>query len=234
MIARDYRSWSFADRSFFFAFAVSILWHLFWFFSVTIVVTPARGKPANQTKTVSLGPVLNDAIFRTLVESRPEASKAFYRQLSEFQSATEVPTQIIERHATVGDVASLPMGKDFAQSLRELIGGNKAMPEGTADHPGLSGDSSFFEITGDVSKNQILSRPDTPAGFLPSAVEFEFELAPDGKVIVTGTARSSTDPTEDRRWENYFRQWLFLPAPVLGGLDAPKGKITFKSMNREQ
>lgn len=234
MIAKDYRSWSFTDRSFLFGLAVSILWHLFWFFSVTIVVNPVKSKSSMQTKTVSLGPVLSDAIFQTLVESRPEVSKAFYRQLSEYESATEVPTQTVERHLPAGqagasgDVTSLPEGKNFAQSLRALIGGSKSAPEELAGHPGISGDTSFFELTGDISKDRILSRPEPPAGYLPAALELEFELAPDGKVVMIGTVRSSGDAAQDRRWEDYFRQWLFMPAPVLGGSGPIKGSVIFK------
>lgn len=227
MIAKEYHSWSFMDRSFLFAFSVSVLWHLFWFFSVTIVVTPAKSKSLMQTKTVSLGPVLSDAIFRTLVESRPEVSKAFYRQLSEYESATEVPAQTVERHAS-GDVTSLPEGKNFAQSLRALIGGSKSAPEESAGHPGISGDSSFFKLTGDISKDHILSRPEPPAGHLPVALELEFELAPDGKVVMIGTVRSSGDAAEDRRWEDYFRQWLFMPSPVLGSSGQVRGNVIFK------
>ncbi len=228
MISADYRSWSFRDRSFLFAFAVSVLWHLFWFFSVTIVVTPEKSKRLSMTKTVSLGPVLDDALFRTLVESRPEVSKAFYRPLTDFESVAEIPAQIMERHAG-GDVASLPMGKNFSQFLKRLVGGNKALPENASDHPGFSGDSSFFELTGEISKDQILSYPPAPKGFLPEALEMEFTLAADGKVLEIEIIRSSADPAEDQRWENYLRQWLFLPAPVLGDSGPLKGKVIFKS-----
>jgi len=155
VIAKDHRSWSFTDRSFLFAFSVSVLWHLFWFFSVTIVVTPAKIKSATQTKTVFLGPVLNDAIFRTLVESRPEVSKAFYRKLAEYEPATEVPTQTIERHAS-GDVTSLPEGKNFAQSLKALIGGSKSAPEGWADLP-----APVLGGSGPLKGKEIFKSPDT-------------------------------------------------------------------------
>ncbi len=124
----DYRSWSFADRSFGFALSVSLLWHLFWFFSVTIVVTPHRKIPGPPPKIVSLGPVLDDAIFKTLVESRPEISKAFYRQPADFSSATQAPLQTVERY-TPGDVVSVPMGKKFLSTLKEVVGGGKVSPD---------------------------------------------------------------------------------------------------------
>ena len=120
----DYRSWSFTDRSFLFAVMVSVLWHLFWFFSVTIVVAPPRKNPVMQPTVVALGPVLDDAIFKTLVETRPEISKAFYRPPADFATATEVPPQTIERYIP-GDVVSVPTGKKFYDSLKDRVGGTK-------------------------------------------------------------------------------------------------------------
>ena len=121
----DYRSWSFTDRSFLFAVMVSVLWHLFWFFSVTIVVAPPRKNPVMQPTVVALGPVLDDAIFKTLIETRPEISKAFYRPPADFTTATEVPPQTIERYIP-GDVVSVPTGKKFYDSLKDRVGGTKA------------------------------------------------------------------------------------------------------------
>lgn len=128
MISNDYRSWNFTDRSFLFAVLVSILWHLLWFFAVTIVVTPPAKKPLGQPRVVVLGAVLDDAIFRTLVESRPEISKAFYRPPDEFNDALGVPAQAVERYAP-GDVVSVPAGRQFFESLKEEIDGEKASPD---------------------------------------------------------------------------------------------------------
>ena len=124
----DYRSWSFTDRSFLFAVSVSVLWHLFWFFAVTIVVTAPRQQPLAQPKIVSLGPVLDDAIFRTLVESRPEISKAFYRPPASFSAATEVPVETVERYAP-GEVVSVPFGKKFFTTLKDALEEDKASPD---------------------------------------------------------------------------------------------------------
>ena len=125
---RDYRSWSFFDRSFFIGLLFSIVWHFFWFFSIKIVVSmppkPERPRPL----MVSLGPVMNDTIFKTLVETRPELSQSFYRRASDFSAVTEPPAQTTERHAA-GDVVSVPFGKKFVDSLREIVGGIKSAPD---------------------------------------------------------------------------------------------------------
>ena len=133
-MTNDYRSWNFTDRSFLFAVLVSVLWHLLWFFAITIVVTPPKQRPHPQPKVVVLGPVLDDAIFRTLVEARPEISKAFYRPPADFNTATSVPAQTIERYAP-GDVISVPSGKRFFEPLKDEIGGTKAAADNSAPAP---------------------------------------------------------------------------------------------------
>ena len=132
MIPADYRSWTFGDRAFIFAVTVSILWHLFWFFAVTIVVTPPKQALQRQPRVVSLGPVLNDAIFRTLVETRPEISKAFYRPSKEFNEVTDVPVENAGRYAA-GDVVSIPAEKKIPSVLEDEIRGTKALSDDVKD-----------------------------------------------------------------------------------------------------
>ncbi len=209
--AKDYRSWTFTDRSFLFAVAVSVLWHLFWFFSVTIVVTPPNAKKPSPTKFVSIGPVLDDTIFETLVSSRPEYSKAFYRELSDFDAATELPAPAVERRE-IGDVTSLPVDVRSARSPRQLS----------------FSPSDYFKLSGDVDPQQILSRPEPPDVNDVRPVELDFEIDGAGKVLSIDVAVSSGDPQLDQRWEDHLRQWLFIPAPVLGAEGRAKGRAIFR------
>ena len=124
---KDYESWSFWDRSFLWALAVSLLWHLFWFFSITITVS-SHQKIKPRPKLVSIGAVLDDTIFKTLVENRPQLSQAFYRPLSDFSPKLEPEVKTIERYSP-GDVVSVPFRKKFSNSLRELISGTKSSPD---------------------------------------------------------------------------------------------------------
>ncbi len=214
------------NRSFSFAVALSVLWHLFWFFSVTIIVTPRSEKKAARTKFVSIGRVLDDSIFQTLVESRPEYSKAFYRELSDFDAATELPTPSMGRHES-GDVTSLPLGADPAQSLRQLMSGPKAAPEEFFRGTGFS-PSDYFQLSGDVASHQILSRPEPPDVNDVRPVEFEFELDSTGKVVLMTVVVTSGDTALDQRWEDHLRQWLFTPSPVFGEDGHNKGRVTFR------
>ena len=125
---RDYRSWSFWNRSFVIGLLFSLLWHFFWFFSLKIVVSAPRKMEKPRPYLVSLGPVMDDAIFKTIVESRPELSQSFYRRPSDFAAATDLPAETVGRHE-VGDVVSVPFSKRFFDSLKEIVGGVKASPD---------------------------------------------------------------------------------------------------------
>ncbi len=125
---KGYEGWALRDRSFLMAVGVSLLWHLFWFFSIVIVVAPSKRPEKARPFVVSLGPVIDDTIFRTLVENKPQLSETFYRHLSDFTVPMEVEVQTIERHSP-GDVVSVPFGRKVSDHLRELVGGEKPAPE---------------------------------------------------------------------------------------------------------
>ncbi len=124
---REYRSWSFTDRTFITAAAVSLLWHFFWFFSIKIIVSPPKKAERPRPELVSLGAVIDDAMFKTLVESKPELSQSFYRRPSDLSAAAELPTETTGRQQT-GDVVSVPLGRRFLQSLKDLVSGSKSTP----------------------------------------------------------------------------------------------------------
>lgn len=215
------------DRSFLFGAVVSLLWHLFWFFAVTIVVTPQTAERQSPTKLVSLGPVLDDMLIKTLVESRPEYSKAFYRELSDFEVATEVPAQTIERRES-GEVTSLPLGGMAERRLRRLMSGDKAFPGDLFKGGGGFSVSDYFSLEGDVSAGRLLSRPEPPEVNDVRPVEIRFEIDSAGRVASSEIAVSSGDAALDARWQDHFRQWLFSPSPVLGEEGRLRGKVVFR------
>ena len=125
---REYRSWSFTDRTFILAVAISLLWHFFWFFSVRIVVSTPKKTERPRPELVSLGPVIDDAMFKTLVDTKPELSQSFYRRPSDLAAAAELPAQSAGRHVA-GEVVSVPFGKKFLETLKSLVGGIKTAPD---------------------------------------------------------------------------------------------------------
>ncbi len=207
MISKEYRSWSFWDRSFLFAAAISILWHLLWFFSITIDVNQHAVKAKRSTDTVFLGPVLDDAIFKTLVDSRTEFSKTFYRKPQEFTQETEVPQETPERYMP-GDIMSMPAHKTLTGTLRDRIGGNKS----------VAGAEDYFEITGDVERDQLLNKPEDPpietrkSGL--KQAEFQIFIDPSGKVSNVKLLNTSGDTAADHAWEQSLYEWAFRPSTL--------------------
>src|SRR3989338_1989314 len=110
---------------------IFFFWHFFWFFSITITVNPSqRFGHQPRPKIVSLGPVLDDTIFKTLVEKKPQLSETFYRRISDFSSPLDLQVKTMERFSP-GEVVGLPARKKFWSSLRGLVGGAKTSPDYT-------------------------------------------------------------------------------------------------------
>ena len=206
----------FNDRPFFWAALFSLLWHFFWFFSVTITVGPSEWARRTKTRSVALGPVLDDEIFKTLVENRPQVSEAFYRHMSDFEppmpSAPEAPA--IERHAP-GDVVSVPFGKKFIARLKEFMDGDKPSPDFAA-----GSFIAFESLEGEVRNRPLLSRPPRPdfseeqrSTLGGSEVLLEFTVGASGQVTDARVLVSSGDPAADRLWEEYLEGWRFTAGP---------------------
>jgi len=216
---RDYSGWSFGDRSFLMALGISLLWHFFWFFSITITVDSSkRFSHQPRPKIVSLGPVLDDAIFRTLTQNKPQLSETFYRRISDFSSPLDLQVKTMERFSS-GEVVGLPASKKFLSSLRGLVGGAKTSPDYapvTHEAPALGVSYETSEIEGEASHRQLLSRPEEPLfplGLDPalkdSEAELQFAVDPSGVVTHAEILLSSGNPDLDLIWVRYVRHWQF-------------------------
>ena len=235
---KEYDTWSFRNRSFMLGMAVSLVWHFFWFFAVIIVISPAKKKVPVMPKVISLGRVLDDTIFRTLVETRPQLSETFYRQPSDFSELLQPKAQAIERHSP-GDVVSVPFGKKFLNSLRVLVSGGKMSPDyefisriniGYTDAP--------TNIDGEAAGRQIVSRPEEPQvltgldAVRKKTIEIRFVVDSAGAVRDAEVTRSCGNPNIEALWLRYLRRWQF--APLEGPRPADQeGVARFRAGGRE-
>jgi hypothetical protein len=215
------------------ALAASILWHLFWFFSVTIVVSPPKNADKPKPRLVSLGPVLDDSIFRSLVESRIDATPAYYRPRLTGNTATELPAETAERRLP-GDVVSVPFGTQAQNALAGLVGGRKAAPDfDLADvFAGLGGASTpAVRFTGPAEERQILFSPPKPAlppeadpAALSAPTRIRFLVDGSGAVSAAEITASSGYPEIDLLWLEYLRRFQFAP---LGAAVSEKSEAVF-------
>lgn len=225
----DYESWTFGDRAFLRAVSISVLWHLFWFFAVTIVVSPSKTAPKQPTRVISLGPVLDDSILKTLIETRPEISRTYYRPLSGLPPPEPPPAKTIERRSP-GEVVSVSPGRRFLDSVKLLVGGDKASPE-FASRLSLRYREAALEIEGELKDRLLVARPDRPQTLveIPRGASVEIHLVVDaeGAVKSAEIVSSSGNPAIDEQWVRHVKAWEFAPL----GLDRPAldehGRVRF-------
>ncbi len=230
---REYDTWSFRDRTFAIAIILSIAWHLFWFFLITIVVAPPKKQYHPPPHIVSLGPVLDDTILRTLVQAKVETTPAFYRQLSDFVSVSDIPIQTMQRYSP-GDVVSVPLSRKIFDSLKDLVGGRKVSP----DNEFLSRVRTryleeAFEIEGDIQDRPLINRPeapDLPPGSGPVVIDFSVNAS--GDVVAAEIELSSGNVEADELWKNYVKGWQFSSSAVQKAGLTEKGKVRF-AMNSQ-
>lgn len=214
---REYQTWSLRGRGFWTALALSLAWHFFWFFAITVVVTPEKHRAKKGPRVVSLGPVLDDELFRTLLESRPQLSETFYRDLESTGPPLEPPVERIEK-SEPGDVVSVPYGRRFVSSLKGLLGDDKSAPD--TRWPSEGPPERQPEVAGALAGRAVIDRPEPPVltfGLDPSLRSAEVDVAvrvdPSGSVVSAEVLRSSGDPEIDALWVRYVRRWHFAPAP---------------------
>ena len=205
---KGYETWSFGNRPFLFALSLSFLWHLFWFFLVTIDVQGVRKPSHLRPKIVSLGPVIDDTIFRMLAESRPQLSETFYRHLDDFAPAIEVKPQVLGRREP-GEVVSLSSRRGQGSLIRDLVGGLK-----------LGYTEEIGRVEGPIAKRSLREKPPAPVlpddlkAFAGSETVVRFVVSPAGTVTSTEVIASSGRTELDELWVSWIKRWKFEPLPI--------------------
>lgn len=221
---KEYDTWNFTNKTFLFALLLSLLWHVFWFFFVRITVTSDKKFAHGRPNVVSLGPVLDDTIFRTLAETKPRYTETFYRRSSDFSSPVEVPPQMMPRYSA-GEVVSVPLSRRAWDAVRDLLGGDKSAP----DYFGHS------DVQGEAKARGILNKPPKPifpfgvdASLKFSTTELEFLIDSQGTVFEVQVTNSSGNADVDQVWVRYIEAWQFSPMPLAAGTREQKGKIQMR------
>jgi TonB family protein len=218
---KEYRSWSFGGKTFRRALALSLLWHLFWFFFINIKVSIPVKVRKPRSRVVVLGPVLSESIFRTLAETHPSLPQTFYRGASDFSPPLNLPAKMMER-SLPDNVVSAPFGKSFLNSARALTGGAKISPDyAFVPRVGAADFEIPFEWEGSLKGRQVLKRPEMPKRAesgqntkAPGRLELEVTAEDSGAVRSAEVVVSSGNTETDSQWVNYLKQWEFAPIPA--------------------
>lgn len=215
----------FKDKQFNKAFLISLSWHIFLLFFVTIIVLPANFKLA-RTSTVSfLGPILGKTAFEMMVDQQPRLKGTSFTQPFYSNSGVIAPAAGAADRLRFDKVFG-PVKKAGGAGTKELFGNSKIVPSfkqvesaPAVENKAMLQDNSGLSIKGPLAGREIIFRPAPPA--LQRRVEaadqdsFGIELRltvlPDGAVSEASLLASSGYPDIDLEAINYVKTFKFLP-----------------------
>ena len=196
------------------ALFISILWHLFWISSVTIVSLPAKVQYPHFSSVSFLGPLLDAPNFEVHVSQKPPLRGEMMRvqewvDRSPFQGFPEETVDLLKIDLSDSERSpTLP---------NELLGLEKRNPTSfSKEDERLKKETSI--LSGPAASRILYYQPplpELPKWLDPQEVRSSFELrfwvTPRGKVVGIEKVTSSGDPTLDLIGMRYLRRWQFNP-----------------------
>ena len=196
------------------ALFVSVLWHLFWFSSITIVSFPAKVNYPHFSDISFLGTLLDKPNFEVHITPKP-----FLRVQSVIPQGSVSGFPFQELPEETPDLLKMTRPYDGTRwnIPSELLGLQKKNPAAllkTEEHV----KNDFSSLKGAASSRILYYQPPLPE--LPkwinprdvqSSLELRFWVSPRGKVVNIEKVTSSGDPTLDLIWIRYLRRWQFNP-----------------------
>ena len=192
----------------------SVLWHLFWISSITIVSLPAKVQYPRFSSISFLGPLLDEPNFEVHVSQklplRGETMRVQERvNRSPFQEFPEETADLLK--------IDLPDSKRLLAIPNELLGLEKGNPTSfLKEDERLKKETPL--LTGPAASRALYYQPplpELPKWLDPQEVRSSFELrfwvTPRGKVVGIEKVTSSGDPTLDLIGMRYLRRWQFNP-----------------------
>lgn len=230
----------FRDKEFNLAFLISLLWHLFLLFAVTIVVLPT-GFPMAKVSTVSfLGPLLEKTAFEIMVDKNRPSKQTAYKRSMYFENSFldhrggNLSLKFKDVAAPQKEEAAKITGKEFLDSPKitpPFLIPNLTQPAGR------TGQGDFF-IEGPLSEREVLSSPKLPVmskrveqGQRDFSVKLKVKVRPEGDVADASLLASSGYPDVDMAAINYMKGVRFSPmgSSLKGSLMGGEVKLSLKS-----
>ncbi len=212
---------------FIFALLASILWHLFWLFSVKVYITPPAINKGASSNVAFIGAILEEEHIASESKFIENTSNV---EINRMKSLAILPRSDNER---TGDNVKLAATTDF-DMLKEVdiivssgseITGKKGIPQAPFDKVSVSYKAYPSEIIGPIRFREIIYKPDLPTYLRwdeelgvdldrlgnSFAMEFKFLVSLDGKVKSVERISSSGHPTIDLVGMRYIKGWQFAP-----------------------
>jgi TonB family protein len=204
------------------ALIISFLWHLFWFFAITIVVVPIGSGPQKLSDVSFLGSILDEDSFHS--EFRTRRDYSFSRGKDSNRLFFQDKSSIFPQQPQTGpDRVSIPKEQSRKISITDILDVEKRPPTliGKEAVP-QTGSKSLKPEDAAVGRT-VLFRPPLPdcRGLAPIAqqdlvidfyrVKVRVIIASDGHVKSVEKLESSGYPEIDLAAIRYVEKWTFSP-----------------------
>ncbi len=210
------------------ALVVSLVWHLFWLFSVKISVS-APAVPARPESAVSfVGAILEEGPVSPATGSDVSVQDDSMARLRDLAAGPEagVDRSVPGGTGKLANVSDPDILKEIeAKSSADAAIGAKQMPEKPFDEIKVSYKTYPAEIEGPARFREVMYKPELPASLRWDeslgvdfdrlgnifSVALKFLVSPEGKVESVERLSSSGHPTVDIIAIRYLKEWQFAP-----------------------
>ncbi len=228
------------ERGVIYALAASLVWHFFWFFAITVDITPIEVWTERSTGIHFIGPVLSDEWFELVLESKPAMSQTIYRPYEELAEPLEPERPVLEKDLP-RDLVSIPMSQRQRASLQGLLRTEKKFPlsvyEEVLPVPVLD---TPFPLSGELRDWHLLYAPEPPSDEIFETLEeraawhreavFEMRVNSRGSVTSVENIVSSGHPETDLAWKEYLKRWQFMPMASRAANKEAVGRVRVKRL----
>lgn len=234
----------FRDKTFNLAFLISLSWHLFCMFCITIVILPANFPIAKASSVSFLGPILEKTAFELMLERKIPTRRTSYREPMYFDGTFLTKDEKGIDKLKFDNYFLTGKREEIKPNAKDLFGDFKFTPsfsQGTLNKPSakgprLEGGGDGLFIEGPLAKREILFKPELPVlakriepGQESFVVELKFKVSSKGSVDEVLLLASSGYPDVDMAAIGYIKGFQFSP---LSRQDTPlwdKIRLTLKT-----
>ncbi len=213
------------------ALAISLIWHLFWIFSVRIFMTPIPLSKGLTSNVSFLGSILDEesvyAYERTLAPGSLEVKHPPLLGTADIFMAENIGINYIEGPIFKADFDMLKE-KKFKLSARDELTATKGIPSRPFDKIKVSYKAYPSQIKGPLRFREVVYKPDLPSYLRWDEelgvdfdrlgdsfdMELKFWVSAEGKVELVERVSSSGHPTVDLVGIRYLKGWQFAPIAV--------------------
>lgn len=212
------------------ALAASLIWHLFWIFSVKIFLTPsAFNRPSSDV--TFLGAILDEKMIFAYESKRPaeviggaEIKRPPLLEMTDVFAPRNTGINYIEGPAFKSKFDMLKE-KEIKLATKGELTGIKQIPFKAFDKVRISYKGYPLQIRGPVRFREVVYKPDLPKYLRWDEelgidldrlgdsfdMELKFWVSPEGKVELVERISSSGHPTVDLVGIRYLKGWQFAP-----------------------